>query len=281
MPSTKRVLIALALAALGGAGCKKSVGEMQTVDVVGDAPGDPSRPATVRVEMQVGELRVTPGGGHVVSGAAKTNASDLAPVVTQAAEKLTVTQGKPGEDASKWGSALVADWRLTLGSTPLNLSLATGAANVNLELGGLAVKEVNVRSASGPVRIGWSAPNLLAADRLDVESASGDVKVTELGRFGARNVRVHAAAGALHVAFGPTVEREVSLDLEATAGDVTVIVPADATVRAEVKTAAGTVRGAAFQREGEAFILGPAVPNPRVVARIRTAAGNVTLETGS
>jgi hypothetical protein len=262
-------------------GCKKSVGELQTLDVIGDAPGDPSHPATVRVEMSKGELHMTPGGGHVVGGAVKTNVAALGPVVAPAGDRVTVSQGKAGQEAGDYGSEFVGDWRLTLGTTPMVLQLSTGAAKTDLELGGLAIKSLAVRGSAGDVHLGFSSPNLLAAEQLDVECSAGAITLTDVARFGAKEVRVHSAAGAVSVSLGPKVEREMTLDLEATAGSVKLVVPAGVSTRTEVKTAAGVVKATGWTKDGEAFILGPATPTPRVTVRARTAAGNITLETSS
>jgi len=260
-------------------GCKKSVGELQTFDVVADAPGDPLHPADVHIEMQKGELHLTPGGVHVVGGAAKTNVSDLAPTPVTAGYRVTVTQGKAGVDATKWGDGLIADYRLTLGTTPMALNVVASAASADLELGGLALQSVTVRGEVGTIRAGFNAPNPMAADLLDVETSAGTITLTDVGRFGASKVRAHAAAGVINVSLGSKVEREVAIDLETSAGPITLSLPSGVTARADVKSEAGLLKLTGWTKDGEEYVFGGAGPNPRVRIHVKTGAGPITFET--
>ncbi|HWL84378.1 MAG TPA: hypothetical protein VNO21_01170 [Polyangiaceae bacterium] len=264
-----------------GLGCKKSAGELRTYDVVADAAGDgdPLHPVDVHVEMQAGELHLTPGGVHVVGGAAKTNVSDLAPAVATTGYRVSVTQGKPGTDASQWGSGLIADYRLTLGTTFMTLAVSGQAGPMDLELGGLAIQSLTVRNGAGPVRIGFGAPNPLAAEALDIESSAGSITLTDVGRFGASKVRVHAQAGAVTLGLGSKVEREVSLDLESGAGPIQVSLPAGITARADVKSEAGPLKLNGWTKDGETYVLGSPGPSPRVHIQVKTGAGAITFET--
>jgi len=259
-------------------GCKKSVGELKTYDVVADAPGDPLHPAEVHVEVQAGDLHLTPGGVHVVGGAAKTNVGDLAPVTATSGYKVTVTQGKSGVEASKWESGLIADFRLTLGTTPMALSVTGGAASSDLELGGLAVQSLTVRTDAGPVRVGFNAPNPVSAETLDVETGAGPVFLSDVGHFGASKVRVRSGVGPVNVSLGNKVDREVSLDLETAAGPVKVSLPAGITARADVKSEAGPLKLSGWTKDGEEYVLGASVTSPRVHIHVKTGAGPITFE---
>lgn len=270
------------LGALGASGCKK-LGDVKTLDVAGDAQGNPSHPANVRLELGAGDLRVTAGGAHVVGGSVKTNASDLEPKVDAAGDHVTVTQGATAAAAkdSKYGNELVADWRLTLGPTPMALVIDTGAGNASLDLGGLAIKTLRLRSGSGGIKLAFGAPNPLAADAIDIEAGAGAIEISDLARFGAGTVRVHAGAGAVTVSLGATVDRDVVLDLEASAGAITVKVPATISARALLQSGVGKVSAEGWKKEGDDFVLGAPGPTPRVTVRARTGVGGITLLTGT
>ncbi|WP_394821982.1 hypothetical protein [Pendulispora albinea] len=283
-PDFKRsvfLVVVTAATALGLAqvGCKKSVGELQTFDVVADAPGDPQHPAEVRIEMQKGELHMTPGGIHLVGGAAKTNVSDLAPAPATSGYRATVTQGKPGVDATKWGNELIADYRLTLGTTPMALTVTSREASVDLELGGLAIASLTARTEAGPIRVGCNSANPMAAELLDVETSAGSISLTDVGRFGASRVRAHAGAGVINVSLGSKVDREVALDLETQAGPVTLSLPAGISARADVTSDAGTLKLNGWNKDGEEYVLGSPGPKPRVRIHVKTGAGPITFET--
>ncbi len=276
LPSTIRAF-AILVAFASVAGCKKSVGELRTVDVVADAQSDPSHPANVEIKVSAGTLHLSAGGAHVVGGAVKSNVKSLDPKIDAGGDHVTITQGEPGSSAGAWGNELVADWRLTLGPSPIALNLSAGAGSTELELGGLALKSLQVRSEAGPIHAGWNAPNALTADTLDIETGAGAIVLTDVARFGASKLRVHAGVGAIEIDLGNKVDRDIVLDVEASAGSVTVKVPASVTARATVQRGVGGVTSEGWKAEGSGFVLGAPGTSPRVTVNARTGAGTVTL----
>ena len=271
------LLFSFVLVLAAAPGCKKSVGELKTIDIAADAQGDPSHPATVKIDMKVGDLHITPGGGHVVGGTVKSNLSDLDPKVDAAADHVQIAQGTPGASGD-WGSEVLADWRLTLGPTPLALAVDTGAGAANLELGGLALKSVRVHSGAGALKASWSAPNQLAADSLEFDSGAGTITLTDVARFGASKIRVHSGAGSIALTLGSKIDRDVELDVEASAGRIHITVPAGTTARADATTAAGGVQTTGWTKDGTSYVVGPPAPNPRVSVKARTGAGTILLD---
>jgi hypothetical protein len=280
-PMTRFVTIGAAIVFLavisGLAGCKKSVGELRTVDVVADAQSDPSQPANVDIKLSAGTLHLSPGGAHIVGGAVKSNVSSLDPKIEAGGDHVTITQGAAGTNASQWGNDLVADWRLTLGPSPIALSVETGAGGAELELGGLALKSLRVHSGAGPIQAGWGQPNALTADTLDIETGAGTIVLTDVARFGASKLRVHAGVGSIDMSLGNKVDRDVSIDVEASAGAVTIKIPANVTARAIVQRGVGGVTSEGWKNEGGVYVLGTPGSTPRVSVNARTGAGSVTL----
>ena len=275
----KKALLLVAVGAVValGSACKAKVGELKTVDVVGDATADPTHPADVKIVLKGGELHVTPGGAHVVGGAVRSNVEALDPVVDAGGNHVTVTQGKDDTQPGKYGSDLVADWRLTLGTAPMAIAIDAGATKSDVELGGLALKSFSLKTGAGAISVGWNAPNPITADAVDVESGAGAVTLTDVGRMNASKVRVHSGAGSVTVSLGSKVDRDVVLDLEAGAGELVVKVPPSVTARADVKKGVGTVTATGWTQDGSAYVLGPAGAPPRVNITAHTGAGSITL----
>ena len=269
---------AAALALLLCASCKK-LGDPRTVDVAADAPGTASAPARVQLVLSAGSLRMTPGGVRTVGGGVRSNCKDLDPTVDAVADRIQITQGAAGSDAAKLGGDVLADWRLTLSSAPMGLSIDAGAASTSLELGGLAVKSLHVTSTTGPVALDWNAPNAMAADDVFVEVGSGAVTLTGLGAFGASTGHVHTGVGAITVDVG-RVDRDVTLELEATQGEVKVRVPANVTARATVAQSAAQLTATGWTKDGDAWTLGGPTPSPRVTIHAKNGGAPVTLAVG-
>ncbi len=271
----KRLWLALALLV-----CCKKIGDVRTVDVSGDAQGTPSAPASVQLTLSAGELHLTPGGAHTIGGSVRSNVKDLDPKVDAASDHVRVNQGT-GADGAKIGSELVADWRLTMGPSPVSLSVDAGAAKTQLELGGLAIKSVKLTSTSGSVDMSFGQSNPLAADEIDIDSGSGAITLTGAGAFGASKIHAHAGVGAITIDLGNKVDREVMVDIEATQGAVTVKVPSNVTARALVTQASNQVTAVGWIKEGDTLTLGGPTPNPQVTIKAKSGGGMITLVAGN
>ncbi len=267
----KRLCVALVLLA----SCKK-IGDVRTVDVSADAQGTPAAPASVQLTLTAGELHLTPGGGHTIGGSVRSNVKDLDPKIDAAADHVRVSQGA-GTDGAQFGSDLVADWRLTMGPSPVSLIIDAGAAKTQVELGGLAIKSVKVTSTSGAVDMSFSQANPLAADEIDIDSGGGAITLTAAGAFGASKIHAHAGVGAITIDLGNRVDREVTVDVEATQGAVTVKVPSSVTARALATQASNQVIATGWIKEGDTLTLGGATPNPKVTIKAKSGGGTITL----
>jgi DUF4097 and DUF4098 domain-containing protein YvlB len=208
-----------------GAGCKKSVGDLRTVDVVSDATGNPSTPAKVSLSLTAGELHLVPGGAHTLGGSVRSNVKDLDPKVEDTPGKVTVGQGKGDVDVAAISGDVVADWRLTLGPTPVDLSVDAKAAKTELDLSGIALKALTVRSTAGTVDLSATKANPMVADLLDVETGAGAITLRDVANVNATKVRVKTTAGAITLDMGKSIDREMTVDVDAGAGAITLTVP--------------------------------------------------------
>ena len=214
-----------ALALLLVVSCKKSVGDLRTVDVVSDAQGNPSAPAKVTLSLTAGELHLVPGGAHTLGGSVRSNVKDLDPKVEDTPGKVSVSQGKGDVDVSVLPGDVVAVWRLTAGPTPLDLTLDAKAAKTDLDLYALALKSVTVRSVAGTVDLSATKANPMVADLLDIETVAGAITIHDLGNVNATKVRLKTTTGALTIDMGKTVDRESTIDVENGTGSITIVVP--------------------------------------------------------
>ncbi len=206
--------------------CKKSVGDLRTVDVVSDAQGTPSAPAKVTLSLTAGELHLVPGGAHTLGGSVRSNVKDLDPKVEDTPGKVTVGQGKGDVDVPAISGDVVADWRLTAGPTPMELSIDAKAAKTDLDLSGLAMKSVTVRSVAGTVDLSATKANPMVADLLDIETVAGAITLHDVGNVNATKTRVKTTTGAITIDLGKTVDRESTIDVENGTGSITIVVPA-------------------------------------------------------
>lgn len=270
----KSFLVAMVLALPLLTSCKKSVGDLRTIDVAADAAGTPTAPTKVSVELKAGDLHLVPGGLHTVGGSVRSNVKDLDPKVEPTPGKVSVTQGAADADPTAFTGEVVADWRLTLGPTPMELSVDAKAAKTELDLSGLALKSVTVRTTTGPIVLSSTAANPMSADLVDVESGSGELKLKDLGNLNTTKVRLHTGTGSITLDMGKHVDRDMTIDVEATAGSVSITVPLGVGARAEAQ--GGKVTAAGWDKDGEAWVVSGNTP-AKVTFKIKAGAGVVLL----
>ena len=98
-------------------------------DVIDIAP--PSRDGISRLELEMGAgtLKLNPGSaGKLVHGTISYNVPEWKPKVSRAGNTVRIEQDK-GHFSTIKGKT-VNDWDLQLGSSPIDLALAAGAAKV-------------------------------------------------------------------------------------------------------------------------------------------------------
>lgn len=138
--------------------------------------------------------------------------------------------------------------RLSLGvarGVPLDVALRLGAVEADLDLGGLAVDQLNVESAASSTTLRFATPNprRMRSLRFDVGAAS--IEATGVGNANVEHVDVDCGAGALTLDFSGAWAADVDARLRVRLGAVTLRVPRDVGVRARADVTLGT-----FEHEG-------------------------------
>jgi hypothetical protein len=138
--------------------------------------------------------------------------------------------------------------RLSLGvarGVPLDVALRLGAVEADLDLGGLAVDQLNVESAASATALRFATPNprRMRSLRFDVGAAS--IEAIGVGNANVEHVDVECGAGALTLDFSGAWAADVDARLRVRLGAVTLRVPRDVGIRARVDVTLGT-----FERDG-------------------------------
>lgn len=134
---------------------------------------------------------------------------------------------------------------------PLDVGLRLGAVEADLDLGGLAVDQLNVESAASATALRFATPNprRMRALRFDVGAAS--IEATGVGNANVEHVDVDCGAGALTLDFSGAWSTDIDARLRVRLGAVTLRVPRDVGVRARVDLTLGSFSRDEFrEREG-------------------------------
>jgi hypothetical protein len=151
------------------------------------------------------------------------------------------------------GSSNDGDMRLELSPyVPLDLKLHFGAAEATLQLGGLAVRQLEVATGASSTTLRFDSPNQVPMQTLSLHLGAASFGATGLANARAREIEVHAGAGSADLDFGGQWTDDVRLDVSAAFGSIHVHVPPDVGVIANVKAVMGNVDGDAAHNPAHA-----------------------------
>ncbi|GAB5536779.1 MAG: hypothetical protein Rubg2KO_30280 [Rubricoccaceae bacterium] len=178
---------------LGLAGCEGS-------ETKGDPPGEPRREfvempdggqATLRADLDLTIGEVTMGlaeEGTLFQAEIDLPADGFTPAFTSETEdtesgaQARVTLGLAGEPAGFRDLGGDLDWRIYLSPThPLDLDLHLGAASADLELAGIPVRRLTLRTGVAAAELSFGEPNPEPLRRMDIFAGVGEVELDELG----------------------------------------------------------------------------------------------------
>jgi hypothetical protein len=250
--------------------------EEHQVKVDAEARGDRTSPAHVAIYLRRGSLRLTTGASSTLMGVATGGLGDAPPRIDLGQDRVAVVQSSISGAPPKGDARFV----LALGKTPMVLEVMTGSGqDQSMDLGGAAVADGRFSTESGHLSIDWSSPNALPAGNLLLQTDSGYIDVTHLGRLGGGKVTVKTTLGSVTLAVGDFAGPSLTIDAEVGAGRLRLKTPAGVSARAEVAGPVQAVVTSGWRGAGDAFVLGDPNGAPRVVLRARGGAGRVELST--
>lgn len=210
-------------------------GETQTL-TVDEATPSGSDPAFVTIEMGAGELNIQPGAKGLVSGTVQYNVKDWKPSITRTGSDLRISQGNTGT-VSLPGIDIENNWDLKLGSSPMRLLIKAGAYKGTLNLGGLALTELEVNDGASEAKLTFDAPNPQPMDRLTYKTGASKVEMTGLANANFTELNFNGGAGTFTLDFGGQLQRDGLVKITAGVSEVKLIIPDG--VNAEVKVTGG------------------------------------------
>jgi hypothetical protein len=137
---------------------------------------------------------------------------------------------------------------------PLDLSLDLGAADADLDLGGLSLDALHVQSGASSSTVRFDTPNPRTMRRLAIHSGAASFRGVRLANAHTPFVSVDAGVGGVDLDFGGTWTHDVDLDMKVAMGGATVRVPSGVGVRVELDRAFAAFDHDGLERRGRAWV---------------------------
>jgi hypothetical protein len=228
-----------------------------------------------QVRLSVGACRLrlhAAGPDRLVEGTYDDPTGTLPLTVTQEYGVVRISQQTRLSDVRGFKAAApTLDVGLGTGR-PLSLQLATGASDVQIDLGGLTLRRVAVRLGAGSAAIGFSAPVGDEFERFDCEAGAASVTISGLGHASPEQATVVGGAASYDLSFDGPPRRDLQAKVTTAGANVVLRLPAQTPARVGVVSilAGLTVRDG-FQTWEDSFWTQPGVDGARPLVSVDTS----------
>lgn len=250
-----------------------------------------SRALTVRVAYGIGRLDLRPAAGALLYAMNLRFDADRAEPLARfdsAARSLSLgihslSMRWPHNGSSSGESrderqegALYAELSPKL---PIDLALQLGAVEGDVQLGGLRLRNLSVKSGASDLTLRFDKPNTERLELVELDVGAAKLRLSRAGNAGAARIRAKVGLGGLDIDLGGEWTRDVTIDATVAAGDFTLRVPPDAGVYLDATTFLANVGTQGLEKRGDGMYT-PGFDAARRHVRVRLSAmfGGFTLE---
>jgi hypothetical protein len=182
------------------------------------------RELRVDIEYGAGKLNIAPGpAGTLYRANLRYDAEVFTPKVSFAGDRLRfgMESGNVRGRNLKEGQL---DLRLSP-DVPLNMDLAFGATDATLELGGLLVRSLDIKTGASRTVVSVSSPNEMDCQLFEVEVGAASFEARNLGNLNTRRFRLTGGVGEVSLDFTGSWQQDMVAEVEMGLGSLTLRLP--------------------------------------------------------
>lgn len=273
-----RTMLSLALGIVSAAEAQT----MRTTTIERQARGETRLLA--RLAYSAGSLRVLPAGsGTLYRMTLAYDADRFTPVSVYDAGRGEVTLGVRSRGGS--GFRTVARDQLRQGATialspdvTLRLDATLGAAESELELGGLRLEGLAVRTGASRSTIRFSVPSQIRCDTATFETGAAELAIVRLGNASCAKVEIDGSVGKVDLDLGGNWQGNAEVDVRLTLGEVTLRIPSRLGVELALRRFLTDFEPDGLIRRGNSFVTpGYDAATRKVLVRLSSTLGGVSI----
>jgi len=226
------------------------------------------------ISFGAGSLRLSPGAQNLVDGTAVYNVPRLKPEIILNENNIEIKQGD-FKNITNFNE-IKNIWDLKLGASPIDLSINAGAYSGNFELGGLSLTSLTVKDGASSVDLSFSEPNLTRMSLLRYETGASNVTLSGLANANFSTLIFSGGAGDYQLDFSGELKNDGTVNIEAGAGDVQLVIPKGVSAKVTVESAlVGVNLSSNWSQNGNQYIQDGEGPILTII--VKMAAGNLTI----
>jgi hypothetical protein len=217
----------------------------------------PARDLAIIVRHDIGQVSITPASDSVRYRATlRYDARAVEPIYHYAADSGSLRVGtRERQSARRSDGQRRSELTLALGSTGhLALDVRAGAAETNLDLGGLPITSLSVSSGASDMRVRFERPNPVRMKNMTLSTGAASVEADQLGNANVEEILVRASVGEMNLDFSGSWSGQTELRTEVTLGTVTIHVPSDVGIHVETSRVLAGFSHEGLTNRGSAWV---------------------------
>jgi Toastrack DUF4097 len=258
------------------AACRSAGGtETQTINL----PYPQADVVTLNLSNSAGQVAISAADSAGVSGSLTTNVGAWQAETSTSGSTITIAQGSTAADVIPDAKL---DWNVQLGrGTPLILNHTNTSANTTLNLGGLALTQLNVTATTGDYTLRYDTPSPAAdGGSATITLGNGSLGAAGLGSSHLDNLAVTTTGGDVRLNFGGALTTDMAVRINTQSGDILLTIPHDTPAQVTYRAAGGSVLEVDPQytkTNDITYTVGDSTQTPRLTIEIRTVVGDLRL----
>lgn len=238
-----------------------------------------------RIEYGAGTLRVEPGQpGELYRMNLSYDEDRFLPVSDFDASSRTVVLGLRA--AGQGGVRVVSSKQLnqlaSIGISPrtdLALDLSLGAVDADVELGGLRISDLDLKTGASRTTVRFSRPNGMRCRHATFSAGAAEISIFGLGNSRCNEIQFEGGIGKVLLDFGGTWTSSAQVDVKMAMGELTLRLPRRVGVRLAMDKFLSSFEPSGLVRRADSFVS----PNydsaeQRLNLDLTTAMGGVNVE---
>jgi hypothetical protein len=139
------------------------------------------------------------------------------------------------------------------GSVPMDLSLELGAVEADLQLGGLRLTDLSLRSGAADVTARFDQPNREQLRTMTLQVGAAQVKLLDVANSGVSRINAEIGAGALSIDLGGVLSRDVDITATLAIGGLTLNIAPDDGVFVDERSLLGGFEKDGFEKRADGW----------------------------
>ncbi|HVZ49192.1 MAG TPA: hypothetical protein VG916_10445 [Gemmatimonadaceae bacterium] len=244
------VLLAAALPAVAGAQ------DWRTLESSRQLAG--TDPVGVRVQYGAGNAEILPASGAwLYRMSLRYDADRTSPQAAfdEAARELRLGTRSAGMSSWKGSQEDPNHLRVELTDrVPLRLAIELGATRADVQLGGLKLSDLDIRTGATEAHVDVDRPNTAALASMSLDVGAADVTVRHGGNLRATRLAINVGVGGLDYEFDGDWTGDIDVVLNVALGKATLRIPAGTGVRVTASTFLADFGRAGLTRRGDDWV---------------------------